>query len=157
MKAMSAATVIVVDQNEKALDLAKSIGADSTVLADKDGNFVSQVLALTSGGKGAEAVVDFVAESGSTKTGVKMLRQAGNYYVVGYGENLDIPTIDIISSEINFIGNLVGSFADLEDLMVLAAQGRVKLYTSEYKMEEFQKAVDDLIAGRVRGRAILIP
>jgi NAD+-dependent secondary alcohol dehydrogenase Adh1 len=132
MKAISAASVIVVDQNEKALE-------------------------LTSGGKGAEAVVDFVAEGGSTKTGVKMLRQAGNYYVVGYGENLDIPTIDIISSEINFIGNLVGSFADLEDLMVLAAQGKVKLHTSEYRMEDFQKAIDDLIAGRVRGRAILIP
>ena len=91
------------------------------------------------------------------KTGVQMLRQAGNYFVVGYGENLDIPTIDIISTEINFIGNLVGSYNDLEELMTLAAQGKVKLHTTKYKLTDFQKAIDDLSAGKVRGRAILIP
>ncbi len=44
-----------------------------------------------------------------------MLRRAGDYYVIGYGENYPVPTIDIISTEINFIGNLVGSYTDLVD------------------------------------------
>ena len=83
------------------------------------------------GGNGAEAVVDFVGEGGATKEGVAMLRRAGNYYVVGYGENIDVPTIDIISTEINFIGNLVGSYNDLQELMVLAAQGKVTLHTTQ--------------------------
>ncbi len=38
--------------------------------------------------------------------------------------------------------------------MVLATQGRVKLHTARYPLEEFQTALD---AGRIRGRAILIP
>ncbi|MDQ0381252.1 NAD(P)-dependent alcohol dehydrogenase [Amycolatopsis thermophila] len=154
LKAMSAATLVVVDRNPAALDLAEEVGADVTVVAD--GNHVNEVLELT-GGHGAEAVLDFVGEGGSTSEGVRMLRRAGNYYVVGYGENIDVPTIDIISTEINFIGNLVGSYTDLQDLMVLAAQGRVKLHTARYRLEEFQRAIDDLSAGRVRGRAILIP
>lgn len=33
--------------------------------------------------------------------------------MVGYGENLVVPTIDVISAEINVIGNLVGSDNDL--------------------------------------------
>jgi len=86
-----------------------------------------------------------------------MLRRAGNYYVVGYGENLDVPTIDIISTEINVIGNLVGSYNDLEELMILAAQGKVTLHTTKYPLAGFQQALDDLDAGSVRGRAILIP
>ena len=86
-----------------------------------------------------------------------MLRRAGNYFVVGYGENIDVPTIDIISTEINFIGNLVGSYNDLQELMTLAAQGRVTLHTTTYPLEDFQQALDDLDAGRVRGRAILVP
>ena len=86
-----------------------------------------------------------------------MLRRAGSYYVVGYGENIDVPTIDVISTEISFIGNLVGSYNDLQELMVLAAQGKVTLHTSKYALDEFQQAIDDLDAGRVRGRAILIP
>jgi NAD+-dependent secondary alcohol dehydrogenase Adh1 len=157
MKAISGATVVVVDRNEAALGLAKELGADHVVTSGEGNDFVKEILSLTTGGKGAEAVIDFVAEGGSTSTGIKMLRQAGNYFVVGYGENINIPTIDIISSEINFIGNLVGSYNDLSELMVLAAQGKVVLHTSKYKLDDFQKAIDDLSAGKVRGRAILIP
>lgn len=154
MKAMSSATLVVVDRNPQALELAAQVGADVTVVAD--GSHVNEVLELT-GGHGAEAVLDFVGEGGATSEGVRMLRRAGNYYVVGYGENINVPTIDIISTEINFIGNLVGSYTDLQDLMVLAAQGKVKLHTAQYGLDEFQRAIDDLSAGKVRGRAILIP
>ena len=157
MKAISGATLVVVDRNPAALELAKKLGADHTVQAGNDDALVKEVLALTHHGKGAEAVIDFVAEGGSTSTGVRMLRQAGNYFVVGYGENINIPTIDIISTEINFIGNLVGSYNDLAELMVLAAQGKVVLHTTKYKLDDFQKAIDDLSAGKVRGRAILVP
>jgi NAD+-dependent secondary alcohol dehydrogenase Adh1 len=100
MKAISGATMIVIDRNPDALALAKKIGADHTVQAKDDGSFVKEVLDLTKG-KGAEVVIDYVAEGGSTSTGVKMLRRNGNYLVVGYGENINIPTIDIISTEIN--------------------------------------------------------
>jgi NAD+-dependent secondary alcohol dehydrogenase Adh1 len=39
---------------------------------------------------------------------------------------------------------------------VLDAQGKVTLPTVTYKLDELQQAVDDLDAGRVRGRAILV-
>lgn len=109
------------------------------------------------GGHGAEAVIDFVGEGGSTGDGIGMLRRAGDYHVVGYGENIDVPTIDVISAEINFIGNLVGSYNDLCELMVLAARGRVRLHTAKYSLDRFQDALDDLDGGRIRGRAILVP
>lgn len=154
LKAISGVTVVVLDRNPAAVDLAVKIGADHGIVAD--GTHIQQVLEMT-GGHGAEAVVDFVGEGGATKEGVAMLRRAGNYFVVGYGENIDVPTIDIISTEINFIGNLVGSYNDLQELMVLAAQGKVTLHTTKYSLDDFQTAIDDLDAGRVRGRAILVP
>jgi NAD+-dependent secondary alcohol dehydrogenase Adh1 len=154
LKALSPAELIVVDRNPEAVKLAISIGAHLGVVAD--GTHVEQVLELT-GGKGAEAVVDFVGEGGSSSEGVRMLHRAGDYHVVGYGENINVPTIDIISTEINFIGNLVGSYNDLCDLMALAARGAVTLHTAKYRLDDFQSAIDDLDAGNVRGRAILIP
>ena len=154
LEAISGVTVIVVDRNPDAVKLAVEIGADHGIVAD--GTHIQQVLDLTDG-HGAEAVLDFVGEGGATAEGVAMLRRAGSYYVVGYGENIDVPTIDVISTEINFIGNLVGSYNDLQDLMALAAQGKVTLHTSKYPLDEFQSAIDDLDAGRVRGRAILVP
>lgn len=154
LKAISAAELVVVDRNPDAVRLASSIGADHAVVAD--GGHVEKVLDLT-GGKGAEVVVDFVGEGGTTAEGVRMLREAGEYHVVGYGENLDVPTIDIISAEISFIGDLVGSYNDLCELMALAARGAVTLHTAKYALDDFQSAIDDLDAGRVRGRAILTP
>ena len=154
MAAISAAELIVVDRNPDAVKLALTIGADHAVVAD--GTQVEQVLELT-GGKGAEVVIDFVGEGGSTKQGLAMTRQGGDYLVVGYGENIDVPTIDLVSSEVNIIGNLVGSYNDLVELMALAAQGKVSLHTAKYALDDFQSAIDDLDGGRVRGRAILIP
>ena len=154
LRAITAAEILVVDRNEDAVKLALDIGADHGIVAR--GSQVAEVLELT-GGNGAETVIDFVGEGGATKEGIAMLRRAGDYHVVGYGENIDVPTIDIISTEINFIGNLVGSYNDLCDLMVLAARGDVTLHTQKYALDDFQHALDDLDAGRVRGRAILTP
>jgi len=39
----------------------------------------------------------------------------------------------------------------------MEAQGKVKLNTSKYPLDELQRALDDLDAERVRGRAILVP
>lgn len=153
LKAISPAELIVVDREAGAVELASEIGADHGVVAD--GEHVERVLDLTGGG--AQVVIDFVGEGGSTAEGLRMLREAGDYHVVGYGENIDVPTIDIISAEINIIGNLVGSYNDLCDLMALAARGAVTLHTRTYALDDFQSAIDDLDAGRVRGRAILVP
>ncbi|MCW0212269.1 MAG: NAD(P)-dependent alcohol dehydrogenase [Pseudonocardia sp.] len=154
LKASTAARIVVLDRNPDAVALAAEIGADEGIVAD--GGQVERVLELTRG-EGAEVVVDFVGEGGSTAEGLRMLTQAGDYHVVGYGENLDVPTIDLVSSEITVVGNLVGSYNDLCDLMELAARGLVTLHTSTYPLEKFQDAIDDLDAGRVRGRAILVP
>jgi NAD+-dependent secondary alcohol dehydrogenase Adh1 len=154
LAALSPAEMIVVDRSPEALALAKELGAGHTVLAD--GNQIETVLDIT-GGHGAEAVIDFVGEDGAVEDGVAMLRRAGSYYVIGYGGEIKIPTIDVISTEINFVGNLVGTYNDLVELMVLAAEGKVKLHTKTYALADFASALDDLDHGRVRGRAILVP
>jgi NAD+-dependent secondary alcohol dehydrogenase Adh1 len=154
LRALSSVEMIVVDRNADALALAKELGAEHTVLAD--GNQVEAIAELT-GGNGAEAIIDFVGEGGAIEDGVASLRRNGNYYVIGYGGTLAVPTIDIISTEINFIGNLVGSYNDLAELMVLAAQGKVTLHTSSYALGDFARALEDLDEGKVRGRAILVP
>jgi NAD+-dependent secondary alcohol dehydrogenase Adh1 len=154
LKTLTPAEIIVIDRSADALKLAAGLGADHTVQAD--GSQIEAVLDLT-GGHGAEAVVDFVGEGGAIEDGVAVLRRAGDYYVIGYGGALNVPTIDVISTEINFIGNLVGSYNDLAELMVLAAQGRVALHTETYPLDAFGQALADLDGGRVRGRAILVP
>jgi NAD+-dependent secondary alcohol dehydrogenase Adh1 len=154
LKAMTAAEIIVIDPSERALALAAELGADHTVKVD--GSQVDTVLQLTDG-LGAEAIIDFVGEKGAIEDGIAMVRDGGFYYVIGYGENIDIPTIDVISREISFIGNLVGTYTDLVELMTLTAEGKVSLHTSTYPLEAINDAMADLDAGRLQGRGILIP
>src|ERR687892_419972 len=154
LKAMTPAEIIVIDPSEPALALARELGADHTVKVD--GSHVETVKELT-GGLGAEAIVDFVGEKGAIEDGIEMVRNGGFYYVVGYGENINIPTIDVISREISFIGNLVGTYVDLQDLMTLTAQGKVSLHTTTYPLEAINDAMADLDGGRLQGRGILVP
>jgi len=154
LAALTPATIVVVDPNPAALELAGSLGAHQLVRAD--GSQVRRVLELT-GGDGAEVVLDFVGERGAQADAWAMTRRAGSHFVVGYGGRVQVDTIDLISTERKVIGNLVGTYNDLAELMVLAAQGRVALHTRSYPLEAVNQAMDDLDAGRLQGRGILIP
>ncbi len=154
LAALTATTIVVADRNPDALKLASQIGAHHTVVAD--GGQVEAVRDLT-GGRGADVVFDFVAEQGAEADGWAMTGGGGSYFVIGYGGTLQIPTLDIISTERNIIGNIVGTYNDLAELMDLAQAGRVTLHTRTYTLDAAAEAFADLDAGRVRGRAILVP
>jgi NAD+-dependent secondary alcohol dehydrogenase Adh1 len=154
LKAMTSAEVIVIDPSEPALALAREMGADHAIKVD--GTHVDTVLEMTDG-LGAETIIDFVGEKGAIEDGIAMVRDGGFYYVIGYGENINIPTIDVISREISFIGNLVGTYNDLVELMTLTAQGKVSLHTTTYPLDAINDAMADLDGGRLQGRGILVP
>jgi NAD+-dependent secondary alcohol dehydrogenase Adh1 len=154
LKALCAAEIIVTDKSQMALDLAKEVGAEHTVLADE--HVVEEVLAIT-GGHGAEAVLDLVAEGDAVEQGLAMTRNDGFYYIVGYGGKVEIPTIDMITTERTIVGNLVGTYPELVELMALAERGLVELSVQEYSLSQANQALKDLHHGKVRGRAILIP
>ena len=154
LAAITGTRIIVVDRNPDALALAKQIGADETVLSD--GSHVDAVKDLTNG-KGGDVVFDFVAEQGAELDAWQMTAPAGSMYVLGYGGEFKAPTLDFVGGEKNVIGNIVGTYPDLVELMVLAEAGKVTLHTKQYPLDAALDALHDLDAGRVRGRAILVP
>jgi NAD+-dependent secondary alcohol dehydrogenase Adh1 len=154
LAALSATRIIVVDRSPDALKLAEQLGAEHTVVAD--GGQVDAVKDLT-GGKGAQVVLDFVAEQAAETDAWNMTAPGGSDFVIGYGGTITIPTLDIISTERNIIGNIVGTYNELAELMALAQAGRVTLHTKAYPLTAAPDALADLDAGRVRGRAILVP
>lgn len=154
LRALSATRIITIDANLAALQLAADWGADEAILAD--GHHVQRVLDLTDG-FGAEVVLDFVAENGAERDSWQLTRRAGSHFIIGYGGTLQVSAIDVISTERNIVGNLVGSYNDLAELMVLAETKRVALRTRTYPLDAVNDAMDDLEAGRLQGRGILVP
>jgi len=154
LRALSGAEIIALDVADEALQMATRMGADHVVKAGDDA--VEQVRELTRG-RGVEVVLDFVGELGTTAQGPAMLAVGGTYFVIGYGGRVDLAAIEIISREISVVGSLVGSYTELAELMALAAQGKVKLETVEYRFDDVNTALADLRDGRLHGRGVLVP
>jgi NAD+-dependent secondary alcohol dehydrogenase Adh1 len=154
LRALCPTTIIAVDTSDESLRLAGELGADELVKSDE--NVVEKVKEL-SDGRGVDAVIDFVAEHGTTEQGPPMLVQGGRYYVVGYGGRVDLAAIDVIFNEIEVIGSLVGNYVELLELMDLAAQGKVELRAQAYGLDQINEAIDDFMAGQIHGRGVIVP
>ncbi|MBU0733174.1 MAG: NAD(P)-dependent alcohol dehydrogenase [Proteobacteria bacterium] len=154
LQALTAAEVIVTDISDMALNLAKEAGAHYTIRAGE--NDIEEVLTLT-GGHGAKAVIDFVADEDTVKKGLAMTQRAGFYYIVGSGGKLEISAIDMIMSEKTIEGVFVGTYEELFELIALADRGLIKVTTQEYPLSNANDALRDLHNGKIAGRAVLIP
>jgi NAD+-dependent secondary alcohol dehydrogenase Adh1 len=51
----------------------------------------------------------------------------------------------------------VGTYAELSELMELNRQGRVHITSTTFPLKEYAHALDELDAGHVRGRGVLVP
>jgi len=152
LHALSPANVIAVDASESARELARALGAEAVVAGSEH---VDEVRELTGGG--CHVVLDFVGELGAEAHSIQMLRQGGTHIVVGYGGTTRVPTIDIIFSELSIVGSLVGSYTDLDELMKLNEEGKVRLHAQRYRLEDVNQAIADLDQRRIKGRGVLVP
>jgi D-arabinose 1-dehydrogenase-like Zn-dependent alcohol dehydrogenase len=156
LKATTSARVIALDQGERRLDFARKLGADEAVATGADGG-VAEILKLTDG-RGADVIIDFVAEHGVPEQALRFLRptQGGTYIVVGYGGVIAPTTLDMISKEINILGSYVGSYSELVELMELNRQGKVHIEAVKFPLEEAGHAFEELDAGHIFGRGVLV-
>ena len=147
------ARVIAIDRSEAARDLATELGA--YLVLDGGDNVVEEVIEATSGG--AHAVIDFVGELGAEQVSWQMLRQGGTHFVIGYGGEVQVPTVNMVINEVAVAGSLVGNYMELVELMELNAEGRVKLHAQEYKLADINQALDDFKNRKIVGRGVIVP
>lgn len=147
------ARTIAIDRSPAARDLAKELGAHHVL--DGGPNAVEELKELTHGG--AHAVIDFVGELGAEQESWQMLRQGGTHYVVGYGGQVQVPTVHMVIQEIAIAGSLVGNYMELVELMELNAEGRVKLHAQQYKLADINTAIDDFKERKIVGRGVIVP
>ena len=155
LKAISCARVIALDTRAERLDFARRLGADEAFVSGADGG-VNAVREVT-GGAGADIILDFVGEHGTPDTAMKMLHRGGTYSQIGYGGTLTMRTVDLLLGEFTVVGNLVGTYTDLAELMELNHQGKVEITAQQFPLEDAADVLHALDQGQVEGRAVLLP
>ncbi|WP_327142064.1 NAD(P)-dependent alcohol dehydrogenase [Nocardia sp. NBC_01327] len=159
LRAISGVRVIAVDVAQEKLDLAATCGADLGLLVGDD--TAKEILELT-GGRGAEAVFDFVGVDATAKLAVETVAPNGAYRMVGIGGGAP----EITSGPAGGPGwpwgatvrkSLGGTRSDLYDCVGLAQAGLLRIEVERFDLADGAEALQRLDKGQIRGRAVLVP
>jgi D-arabinose 1-dehydrogenase-like Zn-dependent alcohol dehydrogenase len=153
--AMSAAQITAVDLKDSALDLAETSGADHVVNPTK-GN-VREFIDDVTDGEGAREVMDFVGADVTTEYAPDITAAGGNHHIIGYGGHIHQPAQALVNGEFSYVGNIVGQYTELQELVALVEQGDVELHTSRYGLEEVNEVAEKLEHREIDGRAVIMP
>ena len=158
LTATTAARVIAVDTDPSKLELARRLGADLVLPAGDDA--ATRILAET-GGYGADVVLDFVGVQPSVDLAVDSIGPEGLLRLAGLGGGTfsygSGPAARPLPWGVDILRSYGGTRADQLQVIALARQGRIRVESVTYPLERYQQAIDDLDAGRVPGRAVLVP
>lgn len=145
---------IVVELDRDKWDTARAAGAGEVIDSRADG--AMKALVKSTGG-GVAGVVDFVGSGSSFAFGLGALRKAGKLVCVGLlGGATNIVPAMISMKAVSILGSYVGSLAEMNELMEIARTNALPdLPLATRPLQQANAALDDLRAGRVRGRAIL--
>ncbi|AGN01913.1 alcohol dehydrogenase GroES domain protein [Salinarchaeum sp. Harcht-Bsk1] len=153
--AMSAAEIVAVDVKDEALSLAADGGADHIVNPTKGDvrEFVDEV----TDGHGVAQVLDFVGADETTAYAPDVTASGGDHHVIGYGGHVHAPAQSLVNGEFSFVGNIVGRYSELQELVALVERGDVELTTSRYDLEDINEVAERLEHGEIEGRAVITP
>ena len=156
LKAIGGCGAVSVDIDPVKREAALKTGA----LAAVDPRAPDALAQLTAAiGGPATAVIDFVGSSETAALGFDALGKGGKLVIVGLFGGAAPWSLPLIPMRaVSIIGSYVGSLAELRELVDLARAGKVApLPVTRCALHDADKALSDLRAGRIIGRAVLVP
>lgn len=135
----------------RALELGADIALDPT-----DAEF-GEAMAEHDLAGACSAVLDFVGNDASLATARSLLAARGMLSIVGLGGGSTELSFFTMPPESVFTTTNWGSAPELAEVIDLARADRIESTVTVYPLDEVQRAVNDLRAGRVEGRAVIVP
>ncbi|KAM9862509.1 alcohol dehydrogenase catalytic domain-containing protein [Leucobacter sp. BZR 635] len=156
LSATTGARIIALDTDPAKLAFAEAHGADLAIPSNEEA--AARILAET-GGRGADVVFDFVGVQPTVELATAVVRGGGAIRFVGLGGG-SFPYVAGgagLPWGVNIERAYGGTRADMRQVIALAQAGRISVEVVRYPLDDAPQAFDDLHAGKIAGRAVLVP
>jgi propanol-preferring alcohol dehydrogenase len=157
LKLLSGCPVIVVDVNERKLQLAGELGATHT-FNGRDADVAAKIRDLTRG-HGVNASVDFVGSDATLALAIGATRSLGKVSQIGLaGGAARLKVLENSRFEVQFEATLWGTVKELREVIALAESGQLTPIPIERApLEHINDVYARLKRGDVQGRAVITP
>lgn len=156
LRALCPAHIVAADVDDGKLRQAQALGADD-IVNNRDAAGAAERIRAITGPRGAGLVLDCVGVQATIDLGGLLLGRNSIWTIVGlggghhdfhhgstpYGTTLSIP--------------YWGSRVELMEVIAMAREGRIHAETVESPLTEAVEVYEQLRAGRIAGRAVLVP
>jgi len=152
------ARVLAIDPREAARKAALDAGATAAAAPDE----AARALREMAGEEGADVVADFVGTRESLERGRALLGYGGRLVVVAEGEGTQDPmpvtAANLVEGGRAYLGSYSSTIADFARAIALAESGLLRpLVTRREPLSKAPSVLGDLEAGKIIGRAVLLP
>ncbi len=148
------ADITAIDISEEKLALAKSLGASTALNAASSPDVVKQLRAMG----GVHVAIVTSAAKAAYGMAFYGLRPSGTLLVVGLpAEDVGFPPIMMAAKEVHIRATAVGTHKDLEEVLALAAAGKIHCQVSSRPLAQANEVLEELRHGRISGRIVLTP
>ena len=148
---LEGADVIAISRNKKHLEVAKKLGVSITITYNQDQEKFLQELKEKVGL--LDAAIVFAPADIVTDTAIKAIKKGG-LVVIG--------TIGKISNFVAFEektirGTLIGSRNDMKEVIRIADEKNIKVFSEVYRLEQANEVLAKLKTSEIEARAVLVP
>ncbi|GGN84797.1 zinc-dependent alcohol dehydrogenase [Actinoplanes lobatus] len=145
---------IGVDVTEEKLALSRRLGAAHVINAAT----TDPVAAIEALG-GADVAVVLAADPRVIEQAHASLRRGGRLVLVSLPKDntITLPVFQTVLKGIRVIGSIVGTRADLAEVFRLHAAGRTQVLFETRTLDEINDSIEDVLAGRVAARLVMLP
>ena len=148
---LEGADVIAISRNKKHLEIAKKLGASITIMYNQDQEKFLQELKEKVGL--LDAAIVFAPADIVTNTAIRAIKKGG-LVVIG--------TIGKISNFVAFEektirGTLIGSRNDMKEVIRIANEKNIKVFSEVYRLEQANEVLAKLKTSEIEARAVLVP
>ncbi|GAB3116878.1 NAD(P)-dependent alcohol dehydrogenase [Janibacter alkaliphilus] len=151
--ALTGATIIATDLKPEAMAAAEQLGAVTVPGGEGQAEAIREI----TGGRGVDAVFDFVGAGPTIALAAAVVAQRGSVTIVGIGGGTLEWSFFGMPYEVNFSSTYWGTIEELHEVVAMYRAGQIDPPVERFALDDALEAYRQLRDGELDARAVIVP